>query len=108
MATSSYNRQHLAVFAAGHISGDGNTSQAFGCSLTRIDTGHYGLILGADVGLVNDESFTRVQVKGTSNNVAAVVDTSNTLKTIHVIDDGGATPADADIEVAVFRSIVMG
>lgn len=107
MADASYNRQHLAVYAAGHINGAGTSSQSFGCSLTRINTGHYGLILGDDAGLVNDESFTRVQVKGTANNAAIVVDTSNTLKTIHVKSNADAS-ADADIEVAVFRSIVMG
>lgn len=107
MATSSYNRQHLAAFAAGHISANGDTSQAFGCSLTRIATGHYALLLDANAGLINDESFSRVQVKGTTNIAPVVVDTSNTVKTIHTVDSADAD-ADADIEVALFRSIVMG
>lgn len=107
MADSTYNREHLGAYAAGFINGAGGSIRAFGCELTRISTGHYALLLGENTGLVDDESFTRVQVKGLTTRTATVVDTSNRVKTIFTQDETPAL-ADTDIEVALFRSIVMG
>lgn len=105
MADSSYNRQHLATAAAGHINGAGTSLQAFGCGLTRIGTGHYGMLLGASDGVVEDDSFTRVQAKGTNPRTVSVVDTSNVLKTIFTFDGTSGALADTDIEVALFKSV---
>lgn len=107
MTFASYERQHLSVYAAGFISASGSVKQGFGCQMTRIGTGVYGVVFGADDGLVNNQSFTFVTPKGSSSSVATsaiVQDTSNTVKTIFLF--GGTTVlVDADIEVAVFRTV---
>lgn len=104
MAEASYERQHLALHAAGYINADGTTAVAFGCQLTRIDTGHYGLLLDASDGVVDDESYTFVQCKGTTHFNAVVNDDSNVLKSIRV-HNAGASPADAEIEIALYKTV---
>lgn len=103
MSEASYERQHLATHAAGYINGAGTTVIAFGCRMTRLDTGHYGLILDANSGVVNDETFTQVQVKGTTLLVHSVEDVSNLVKAIRVSD--GASLTDSDIEVILYKSV---
>lgn len=106
MADASYERQHLAVHAAGYINGAGTTRVAFGCAMTRIGTGHYGLLLDASAGVVNDETFTFVQAKdaGTGVRLPAVNDDSNVEKRIRVFNQAG-TPVDTDIEVELLKSV---
>lgn len=104
MAESSYERQHLALHAAGSINATGTTVVTFGCQMTRIGTGHYGLLLDPSNGLVDDESYTFAQVKGTTPRGPVVDDTSNTLKTIRVFSPSGAI-ADTPIEVAVYKTV---
>ena len=48
MSDASYERQHLATHAAGFINAAGTTAINFGCQMTRIAEGHYGLMLDAD------------------------------------------------------------
>lgn len=92
------------MHAAGFINGAGTTITTFGCQLTRIDTGHYALLLDASDGLVDDESFTKVQAKGTAARGPVVDDTSNTEKRIRVFNAAGAA-ADTAIEIAVWKSV---
>lgn len=106
MAEASYERQHLALHAAAYINGAGTTAVTFGCQMTRIATGHYGLVLGNDDGLVDDESYTFVQVKGTAARNAVVNDDSNTLKSIRVYSSGSPTVlADAAIEIQLYKTV---
>ncbi len=111
MAEASYNRQHLATHAAGFINGAGTTQITFGCQMTRLSQGHYALLLGADVGLVDDDSFTQVTVKGdgTGDSIGAnatVNDVSNVQKDIFV--RSLSSLADLDIEVIVWKSVTQG
>lgn len=112
MAYASYERQILATYAAGYISGDGNTRIAFGCEMTRVGTGVYALVLGSDAGLVNDETFTFVTTKqalgssGLPSCAVTVEDTSNLVKTIYVTSVGSSpTVINRDIEVEIRRSV---
>ena len=105
MSLKSYEKQHLACYAAGHINGAGTTAVGFGCSLTRIGTGHYGIVLDANSGLVNDESYVFVTPKSTTAATRCVNDTSNTLKEIYVFDGSGSVLADTDIEIGIFRTV---
>lgn len=104
MADASYDRQHMALHAAGYINGAGTTVLTLGCQMTRIAEGHYGLLLDASEGVVNDESFTMVQCKGTSIAAPVVQDLSNTEKRIRVFDSGESI-VDNDIEVALYKSV---
>jgi hypothetical protein len=104
MAEASYDRQLLAVHAAGFINAAGTTIITFGCGMTKISTGHYALLLDADSGLVNDESFTLVTPKSASQRVVSVVDTAQAQKDIFV-RDGANSVADCDLEVALFKSV---
>jgi len=104
MALASYERQHLAMQAAGFINAAGTTVIAFGCQMTRIGIGHYGLLLDASDGVVADESFSKVQVKGTSPASAVVDDLSNTEKRIRVFN-ASQSLADRDIEIALWKSV---
>lgn len=106
MAEASYERQHLALQAAGYINGAGTTAVTFGCQLTRIATGHYGLVLDANNGIVNDESYTFVQPKGTNPRNAVVNDDSNILKSIRVYTTGSPTVlSDTDIEIQLYKTV---
>ena len=58
MTMASYERQHLSAYAAGYIAADGTGAQGFGCSLTKIATGIYAILFGADSGLVDNNSIT--------------------------------------------------
>jgi len=104
MADSSYNRQHLALHAAGQIDAAGSNPFGFGCQMTRLDLGHYALLLDANAGVPEGQAFTQVQVRGTAGRFPSVIDTSNTIKTIFTFDEGG-TPEDVDIEVALFKAV---
>lgn len=110
MTMASYERQHLSAYAAGYISsGATPSSQGFGCGLTRLATGIYAILFGADDGLVNNDSLTFVSVKGTSATVPLTVtveDTSNTVKTIFV-KDAAAVLTNSALEVAVFRTVTQ-
>lgn len=103
MTVRSYQRQHLSLFAAGFINASGSSVATFGCGLTRLATGVYGLILDASAGLANNETFTFVTPKATAARYPVVEDTSNTLKTIRVFT---ALPSQVDtgIEVALYRT----
>jgi hypothetical protein len=117
MAYASYERQLLSLFAAGFISGDGLTNAAFGCGLTRVATGVYAVVFGADSGLVAAESYVDVATKGVVGSSGAPFalvtseDTSNTVKTIFVngisFAAAGVTivPANVSLEIAVYRSV---
>lgn len=105
MAEASYERQHLALHAAGAINAAGTSQVNFGCQLTRTGTGAYALLLGENDGLVNDESFTFVTIKSAANvtSSATVDDESNRVKRIYVWNAGVST--DEAIEVALYRSV---
>ena len=112
MSRRSYERQHLALFAAGSIDANGLTAIGFGCQLTRIAQGHYGVLLGgasdlvASSGLDEAETFTVVTVKGATPLYKTVNDDSATLKSVRVFDTSvPPTFSDADIEVAVYRTV---
>lgn len=106
MADASYERQHIATHAAGYINAAGSTALAFGCLLTRIGTGHYGLLLDVSAGLVNDEGFTLVQPKESATDLrsALVQDLSDVEKRVRVFNDLGAT-VDTDIEVILYKTV---
>lgn len=104
MSLASYENQLLAMQAAGFISANGSNVVGFGCQLTRIGIGHYGLLLDASDGVVADESFTKVQVKGATSGAAVVQDLSNTEKRIRVFNSS-ASLADKDIEIALWKSV---
>lgn len=109
MTYASYERTHLAVYAAGFINAAGTTSVGFGCELTRVSTGVFAAVFGADDGLVNDQSYTLVTTKGTSATPPLSVnveDTSNLVKTIFV--QGTTQLHQADLEVAIFRTVETG
>jgi hypothetical protein len=106
MADASYEKQHLALHAAGFINGAGTTQTTFGCQMTRLGLGSYAMLLDDSAGLVNDESFTFATVKGPIANPKNVVvqDTSNQVKTITVFDNAPSN-VNGDIEVALFKSV---
>lgn len=104
MAEASYERQHLAVHAAGFINAAGTTQITFGCLMTKLNTGHYGLLLDVNSGLIDDESFTFPQTKGAAVLLPVVEDVSNRDKRIRVFDQAGSF-VDSDIEVKVFKSV---
>jgi len=108
MTIKSYDRQHLALWAAGYMNAAGTTSVVFGCSLTRIATGHYGLILDSDAELEDDQTFIHVQPKGTSmGRTATVNDNSDSVKRINI---WSMTPSAVDnaFEVALYRPVNSG
>lgn len=112
MSEASYERQHLAVHAAGYINGAGTTSVAFGCGMTRLSQGHFAVILDADSGLVDDDSFTQVTVKGdgTGDSISAnatVNDVSNLRKDVYV-RSVASLAVDLDIEVIVWKGVPQG
>jgi hypothetical protein len=109
MSEASYDVQHLALHAAGSINAAGATVTVFGCQLTRISTGTYGVILDADAGVTSDECFTMVTPKGNTF-VTSVVDTSDFLKTITNRRFDPTIPrvgslSDANIEVVLWKSV---
>lgn len=104
MADASYERQHIALHAAGYINGAGTTVLSIGALLTRIGTGHYAMLLDASQGLVDDETFMMVQCKGTTAAAPVVQDLSNTEKRVRTFDTGGAV-ANTDIEIELYRSV---
>lgn len=104
MTIRNYQRQHLALWAAGYINGAGTTRITFGCGLTRIGVGQYGLTTDASHGLFDNETFTIVSMKGGLSGWKVVADTTAFLKTIRTFNDAGS-PTDRDIEVALFRSV---
>lgn len=106
MAGSSYNSQILAVQAAASIQGDGTNAVTYGCNIARTGLGTYVLTLPDGDGLVDDQSFTRVQVKGSVGACATVVDTDLLNKTIFVFSAGGTGALDAAIEVVVERATI--
>lgn len=118
MTYASYEREHLALYAAGFINGAGTTSVAFGCQLTRLGVGVYAAVFGADNGLVNDQSYTFVTPKGPTTSLAPSIiteDTSNLVKTIFArgitVTSGGTlamADVDTDIEVAIYRTVETG
>ncbi len=106
MTLKSYQRQHLALWAAGFINAAGTTRVEFGCQMTRIAAGHYGLILDADNTLADiDETFTKVAPKASLARYVTVNDDSASLKTIRTFS---STPSSVDtgIEVALYRSVL--
>lgn len=107
MTVRAYQRQHLAAVAAGFINSAGTTTVSVGCSLTRIGTGQYGVILPDDYGVQDRQTFTCVTIKGTAERYKTVDDTSNTLKTIRTFNNS-PNAADASIEVVIFRSVESG
>lgn len=104
MADASYNRQHLATHAAGFINAAGSTYFGFGCQMTQLATGSYAMILDPSAGVVDDDSFLQVQVKGTAARAFAVDDISDVVKNILTFDAAGAA-ANTDVEVALFKSV---
>lgn len=104
MTEASYDRQCLALHAAGFISADGATSTTFGCQMTRIALGTYAMVLSADAGLVNDEGFFMAVGKGLTAVNVVVQDTSNVVKTVSVLSGAGDL-VDNAFEVALFRSV---
>lgn len=104
MADASYERQHMALHAAGYINGAGTTIVSIGAQLTRIGAGHYALLLDANSGVTDDESFTLVQPKGTVAASAVVQDLSNTEKRVRVFSAAGAA-TDTDVEIALYKSV---
>lgn len=108
MAEASYERQHIALHAAGFISGDGATTTTFGCTMTRVGTGTYAMVLDISNGVVSDETFLQVMPKINpaieEPRNAVGVDTSNLVKTV-VLRNRLNSLADAAIEVALFKSV---
>jgi hypothetical protein len=106
MADEAYERQHLVLQAAGFISADGSTATAFGCSMTRVATGVYAMVLPDDAGVVAAESFMAVMPKGPLIVYAAgaVQDTSPTVKTVSIFDFAGSL-ANADVEIILRKTV---
>jgi len=106
MADASYERQHIVTHAAGYINAAGTTRITFGCLMTRISSGHYGLLLDADSGVVDGESFTVVQPKQAADSRATIVeDLSSVEKRIRVFLTTAESLADSDIEVILFKTV---
>ena len=107
MSEASYDRQHLAVHAAGFISSDGSTATAFGCTMARNGTGAYSMVLGESAGVVSDESFIQVQPKSATFAQAVVTNnslTSTRVKTFEIFNNAGSN-IDVDVEVVLFKSV---
>jgi len=108
MTVKGYERQHLAAFAAGFINDAGTTQVNFGCALTRISAGVYDVILPDDAGLEDRQTFTFVTIKGTTGPFyKSVTDLALRQKRVSIFNDG-ASPADSDIEVVLFRTVNPG
>ncbi len=118
MTFASYEREHLALYAAGFINGAGTTSASFGCQLTRLGVGVYAAVFGADDGLVNDQSYTFVTPKGPTTALGPniiVEDTSNLVKTIfargitvQALGTLVMADVDTDLEIAIYRTVQSG
>lgn len=104
MTVKSYDRQHLAVFAAGYINAAGTSQVNFGCQMTRISTGHYGLLLDADNSLIDDETFTFVTPKSSDPRYTSVVDTADNFKRI-LTATSLPSEVDTGIEVVLYRPV---
>jgi hypothetical protein len=104
-----YNQQILALVAAASIDALGFTPIAYGCSVTRISSSLYKIILPTGNGVDASQSFMRVTLKadpfnnGGTNPVAMVSNESNEIKTIVVtINDADV---DCAMEILVQRSV---
>ena len=114
MAVSSYNKQLLALQAAGYINGDGSTPVTYGCTMTRFASGVYKLILPTGEAVNDDQTFSSVTAKAghgglraTNSAIAVVSDESDFIKTITMISGTtGTTPVDCAIEVTLQRSTI--
>lgn len=114
MASSSYNRQILATVAAAWVKcGSGALLTAFpiGCTVTRYATGIVKIILPTGDGIVDLQTFTKVQLKGDSSTTppqtAYVTDESELVKTITTFGgSGGTILTDTEFEVVVDRSTI--
>jgi hypothetical protein len=105
MAEASYERQHLVAHAAGWMNGAGTTTLSWGCTLTRIAAGHFGLLLDASLGVVDNESFAIVMVKGaTAPRLTAIEEVSATEKRIRIFNTGGVAVAE-EIEVILNKTV---
>lgn len=117
-----YSRQILAVSAAASMNGDGSSPITYGCSITRISTGIYKLILPTGEGVTDGQSFTQVTLKPFvstpnptwhDNAMASVSDESEYIKSIIIQNIRTDSPdtiigvlADKGVEVIVQRATV--
>jgi hypothetical protein len=113
MASSSYNRQILATVAAAWVKCYQGTLTAFpiGCTVTRYATGIVKVILPTGEGIVDLQTFSRVQLKGDSTSTvpmtALVTDESELVKTITTWSgSGGTVLTDSEFEIVVDRSTI--
>jgi hypothetical protein len=104
MTVRSYQRQHLSLYAAGFINAAGTSVVTFGCQLTRIAAGEYGVLLGTGDGQVEAQTFTFVTPKATAARYPVVEDTSNNLKTVRVFTSV-PSQVDTGIEVHLYRTV---
>jgi len=105
--TANYDQQILALVAAASIDPLGFTPIAYGCSITRIVSGTYKVILPTGNGVVAGESFTRVTAKagvGAFPVAISVSDESDVIKTIMLEDNAGGQ-IDSGLEVIVQRAV---
>lgn len=108
MTVKSYERQHLAAFAAGSMNAAGTTQVTFGCALTRTDVGLYDVILPVDAGLEDRQTFMFVTIKADVGPLyQGVADTDLRTKRIFIHDSSGST-VDNDFEVVLFRTVNPG
>lgn len=107
MSSASYEKQHLVIHAAGFISADGSTKIGFGCLMTRFNTGHYGMLLDANSGVSDGQSFATVITKGSAYRAPCVENVSDFRKDIFVYPPNDENIADADVEIILFRAIAV-
>jgi hypothetical protein len=105
--TADYSSQILALSAAASIHADGSTPVTYGCSITRIATGSYALILPTGEGLIDEQSFTTATPKAALVALNVSDDANGYFKYINSVSlSDGTTATDAAIEVIVHRATV--
>ncbi len=108
---ANYDTQLLALVAAAAINADGTTAITYGCAITRTNTGLYTLVLPTGMGIIDEQSFTRITPKASVTNpaqppvVVVASDLSDNLtKQISCFLNSDATLADCGLEIVVQRT----
>lgn len=118
MSLNPFDSQQLACVGYASIKATvapappGFVVQNQGFVLSRTGVGVYLATFGADLGIVDGQSYTHVTPKDPDPPAAPlppvtvkVQDTSNLVKTILVYNAAGA-PVDSDLEVSIYKSLI--
>jgi len=101
-----YNKELLATVAYAWINASGASAFGQGCSIQRTTTGIYRLTVPTGSGLVENQSFTQVQLKFAANSPSPagrnciVAEIDENIRDVHVFD-AVDSHVDTDLEVVI-------